>query len=535
MTSHERAARLGISHKTAPVALRERLALTDAAGRALPARARRAPTRSHEAVAISTCNRTELYLVGPTRSRPRRALLGTPGPPRRASARPSSPTIVYSPRNCDAARQLYRVASGLESMIVGEAEVQGQVRRAYEAALAAGTTGPLTNRLFTRRAADRQARAHRDRRSARERVERLDGRRRPRARRARRPRRAPRRDHRRGRDRRAHRAGAGRPAACARSSSPTATPTARASLADRFGGAVVSLDELPGALRERRHRRRLDLVAAPDRRRRGARAGHARPRRAPAAAHRHRRAARHRPRCGELDGVTLYDIDDLQAVVARNLRGPRGRARARPRRSSRRRSSASPRWLGAARRHADDHRAARARRRDRRPGARRERRALGVGVAARPRPHRGARARGHAAAAARADDPPEGVEARARPRRASSCCASCSGSTSAPPDAPTPQAPAGRRRAAAPPASAGREASGRAAARWRWPRRARWPRCSAASRARRAITTRRPRRARRRQGALGRASSRPRCCDGDIDLAVHSAKDVPARAARRAW
>src|SRR4029077_15377919 len=56
---------------------------------------------------------------------------------------------IYSPRNCDAARQLFRVCSGLESMIVGEAEIQGQVKRSSEEALAAGTTGPLTNRLFT--------------------------------------------------------------------------------------------------------------------------------------------------------------------------------------------------------------------------------------------------------------------------------------------------------------------------------------------------------------------------------------------------
>jgi glutamyl-tRNA reductase len=55
---------------------------------------------------------------------------------------------IYSHRNCDAARHLYRVTSGLESMIVGEAEVQGQVKRAYESALAARTTGPLTNKLF---------------------------------------------------------------------------------------------------------------------------------------------------------------------------------------------------------------------------------------------------------------------------------------------------------------------------------------------------------------------------------------------------
>ena len=68
---------------------------------------------------------------------------------RQAGLRPTELIeAIYSHRNCDAARHLYRVTSGLESMIVGEAEVQGQVKRAYEAALAARTTGPLTNKLF---------------------------------------------------------------------------------------------------------------------------------------------------------------------------------------------------------------------------------------------------------------------------------------------------------------------------------------------------------------------------------------------------
>src|SRR5205085_7253265 len=101
----------------------------------------------HEAVAISTCNRAELYLVvgDPVEAESRvLAMLST-----QAGIRPTTLAgSIYSPRNCDAARHLYRVTAGLESMIVGEAEIQGQVRRAHEAAMEAGCTGPLSNRLF---------------------------------------------------------------------------------------------------------------------------------------------------------------------------------------------------------------------------------------------------------------------------------------------------------------------------------------------------------------------------------------------------
>ena len=138
---------LGISHKTAPVALRERVALTEGRAEAF-LRALVADGDVHEAVAISTCNRTEIYLVAGDQVEAETRVLGMLA--RQADIGPTDlAEAIYARRNCDAARHLYRVTAGLESMIVGEAEVQGQVKRAYEIALAAGATGPLTNRLFT--------------------------------------------------------------------------------------------------------------------------------------------------------------------------------------------------------------------------------------------------------------------------------------------------------------------------------------------------------------------------------------------------
>lgn len=137
---------LGVSHKTAPLAVRERLALT-------PGRVGtflqdvRGVAGVQEAVAISTCNRTEAYVVAGDPVEAETAVLGMLA--RKAGIRPTELAgSIYALRNCDAARHLYRVTAGLESMIVGEAEIQGQVKRAYEDALAAQTTGPLTNHLF---------------------------------------------------------------------------------------------------------------------------------------------------------------------------------------------------------------------------------------------------------------------------------------------------------------------------------------------------------------------------------------------------
>lgn len=137
---------LGVSHKTAPLELRERLSLTE--GRAVSAlRELTEAAGIHEAAAISTCNRTELYLIvsDPVEAESTALRVLT----RQAEIRPTELLgHLYSLRSTEAARHLLRVTAGLDSMILGEAEIQGQVKRAYELALVEGGTGPILNRLF---------------------------------------------------------------------------------------------------------------------------------------------------------------------------------------------------------------------------------------------------------------------------------------------------------------------------------------------------------------------------------------------------
>ena len=137
---------LGVSHKTAPLDLRERLSLTE--GRAVGAlQELTAAAGIHEAAAISTCNRTELYLVVSDPVEAESTALGILT--RQAETRPTELLgHLYSLRAEEAARHLMRVTAGLDSMIVGEAEIQGQVKRAYELSMVEGATGPVLNRLF---------------------------------------------------------------------------------------------------------------------------------------------------------------------------------------------------------------------------------------------------------------------------------------------------------------------------------------------------------------------------------------------------
>jgi glutamyl-tRNA reductase len=137
---------LGISHKTAPLELRERVALTEGRAAGL-LRELVGASEAQEAAAISTCNRTELYLAATDAVGAEAVVLGV-----LARESETAPTELvghlYSLRGADAAMHLFRVTAGLDSMILGEAEIQGQVKRAYELALVEGATGPILNRLF---------------------------------------------------------------------------------------------------------------------------------------------------------------------------------------------------------------------------------------------------------------------------------------------------------------------------------------------------------------------------------------------------
>jgi glutamyl-tRNA reductase len=311
---------LGISHKTAPVALRERLAFTESQAVDFARQLTDGPEVS-EAVVISTCNRTEVYLVVGDPVRAETEVLGQLA--QRAGIRPTElAQQIYSPRNCDAARQLYRVTAGLESMIVGEAEIQGQVKRAYESALAAGVTGPLLNRLFAAAlTTGKRVRSETGIASSRVSVPSVavdlaqdvlgDL-----------------------AERHVVILGAGETSeltaqALAHQGAGTMFVANRhadraLSLAQRFGGSVVGLDGLPDQLL------RADIVVS-----------------STSSPHpivgaeevelvmAQRNSARSPARplllidiavprdiegaCGDIEGVTLYDIDDLQAVVARNL------------------------------------------------------------------------------------------------------------------------------------------------------------------------------------------------------------------------
>jgi glutamyl-tRNA reductase len=125
---------VGISHRHAPVEVRERVALGPKEAAAL---ARELVAGGGECVCLSTCNRTELYTVGDGAESQSLEMLRIIGGDEVAA-------LSYRLTDHAAALHLFRVAAGLDSLVPGEGEILGQVRAAYEA----GATGPLLNRLF---------------------------------------------------------------------------------------------------------------------------------------------------------------------------------------------------------------------------------------------------------------------------------------------------------------------------------------------------------------------------------------------------
>jgi glutamyl-tRNA reductase len=134
-----------MSHRSAPVEVRERVAFPPCAGRSFLRRLKDEGVVS-EAVLLSTCNRTEVYAVvdDDGARAPVLDLLAED----RGVERASLEEDTYWLTDAEAVRHLYRVASSLDSMVVGEGQILGQVREAYRAATEEHCTGQILNRLF---------------------------------------------------------------------------------------------------------------------------------------------------------------------------------------------------------------------------------------------------------------------------------------------------------------------------------------------------------------------------------------------------
>ncbi len=135
---------LGVNHQSAPLAIRERVAFT---GETL-ADALRALTRARsagEGAILSTCNRTELYCADGDPSRALEWLARYHG----LNASDIEPHM-YTRSDSDAVRHAFRVASGLDSMVLGEPQILGQMKEAARAAAEVGSLGVTLSRLFQR-------------------------------------------------------------------------------------------------------------------------------------------------------------------------------------------------------------------------------------------------------------------------------------------------------------------------------------------------------------------------------------------------
>jgi glutamyl-tRNA reductase len=137
---------LGVSHRTAPVDLRERL---DFSSRDVGAAVESLSARSSatESVVLSTCNRSEIYVATDDPARAREELVAFLGDYHQLPQNVFLPHL-FEHDDVAAAQHLFRVAAGLDSLVVGEPQILGQVKDAFQAAAARHCTGPLLNKAF---------------------------------------------------------------------------------------------------------------------------------------------------------------------------------------------------------------------------------------------------------------------------------------------------------------------------------------------------------------------------------------------------
>jgi glutamyl-tRNA reductase len=137
---------VGLSHRTAPVELREQV---DFSTRDVAQAVRELAGRQagDECVILSTCNRVEIYAAARDAARAGSAIGRFVGEFHRVTYDRLHPHL-YTRLDDDAARHLFRVAAGLDSLVVGEPQILGQVKGAYQTAADEHATGPLLNRLF---------------------------------------------------------------------------------------------------------------------------------------------------------------------------------------------------------------------------------------------------------------------------------------------------------------------------------------------------------------------------------------------------
>lgn len=136
---------VGLSHHTAPLEVRERIGISRSM---VPAALDRLATDGcDDAVLLSTCNRTEVYAVAADPALMGERIIGCLADYRGVS-REDIDAALYVRMDADAARHLFRVSAGLDSLVVGEPEILGQVKDAYKVASESRGTGSVINRLF---------------------------------------------------------------------------------------------------------------------------------------------------------------------------------------------------------------------------------------------------------------------------------------------------------------------------------------------------------------------------------------------------